>query len=193
VADDDRPPLDAPEAWASPFFVGPREGRAPHLEALQGALTSSRHFLLSAARGMDAAALAARPTHGGNTVGQLLVHVAAAERLFQRITRDGSRFGDEDAAFARAFRFEGDPLVGQGIEAYQRHLAEVRAETEALFTARDDAWLTEPRTFAGRPSTTHYYWLHLLMDEARHTGQVILLRKYLLPGADGAFDAYGGL
>jgi len=32
--------------------------------------------------------------------------------------------------------------------------------------------------------------VHLLMDEARHLGQIILLRKYLLPGVDAAFDPY---
>ena len=182
-----------PEAWSSPVYVGPTAGRAPHLEVLTRALTSSRHFLLSAVRDADAATLAAQPPHGGNTIGQLLVHVAAAERLFQNLTGRGTHFGDDEGDFVRAFRFEADPLAGSGLDAYLAHLEEVRAATTALFAARDDAWLAEPRTFAGRPSTTHYYWLHLLMDEARHTGQIILLRKYLLPDADGAFDPYGGL
>lgn len=35
-----------------------------------------------------------------------------------------------------------------------------------------------------------YYWLHFLMDEARHGGQIILLRKHLLTGADAAFDPF---
>jgi hypothetical protein len=30
------------------------------------------------------------------------------------------------------------------------------------------------------------------MDEARHAGQVIRLRTYLLPDADGAFGPYAG-
>lgn len=182
-----------PEAWSSPVYVGPKAGRAPQLEALASALASSRHFLTSALRGADAATLAARPVHGVNTIGQLLVHVAAAERLFQNLTGRGTHFGDDEADFARAFRFEADPLAGRELDAYLGHLAEVRAATVALFAARDDAWLAEPRTFARRPSTTHDYWLHLLMDEARHTGQIILLRKYLLPGADAGFDPYAAL
>jgi len=182
-----------PEAWASPVYVGPKAGRAPHLEALASALASSRHFLLSAVRDADAATLAATPAHGVNTIGRLLVHIAAAERLFQNLTGRGTHFGDDEEDFRRAFRFEADPLAGSDLDAYLTHLAEVRAATVALFAARDDAWLAEPRTFVGRPSSTHYYWLHLLMDEARHTGQIILLRKYLLPGADAGFDPYAAL
>jgi hypothetical protein len=56
--------------------------------------------------------------------------------------------------------------------------------------ARDGSWLRETRTFAGRPANMHYYWLHYLQDEARHTGQIILLRKHLIPGADPEFDPY---
>jgi uncharacterized damage-inducible protein DinB len=182
-----------PEAWSSPVYVGPTAGRAPHLEVLTRALTSSRHFLLSAVRDADAAMLAAKPPYGGNTIGQLLVHLAAAERLFQNLTGRGTGFGEDEGDTDRAFRFAEDPLAGRGLDAYLAHLAEVRGATLALFAARDDGWLAEPRTFAGHPSTTHYYWLHLLMDEARHTGQIILLRKYLLGMADAAFDPYGGL
>jgi len=182
-----------PMAWSSPVYVGPTVGRAPHLEVLTCALTSSRHFLLSAVRDADAATLAAKPPHGVNTIGRLLVHIAAAERLFQNLTGRGTHFGDDEEDFRRAFRFEADPLAGSDLDAYLTHLAEVRAATVALFAARDDAWLAEPRTFVGRPSSTHYYWLHLLMDEARHTGQIILLRKYLLPGADAGFDPYAAL
>jgi uncharacterized damage-inducible protein DinB len=182
-----------PDAWSSPSFVGPMRGRAPQLEALTTMLTSTRRFTTSAVRGLDADTLAALPPYAGNSIGTLLVHLAAAERLIHNITGRGERFGDHEAAFARAFRFEEDPLRGRALEAYLDHLAEVRTGTLALLANRDDAWLATPRTFGGRPSTTHYYWHHLILDEARHTGQIVLLRKYLLPGAEPAFDPYAGI
>lgn len=173
-----------------PFRIGPRAGRAPRLETLASELASSRHFLLRATRGLDADALRASPTPAANTVGALLCHIAAAERMFQRLTGEGTGFLEEDADYAGAFRFERDPLRGESIDAYVAHLADVRGTTMALFSSRSDRWLDEPRTFAGHPSNNHYYWLHLLMDEARHTGQIILARKYLLPEADADFDPY---
>lgn len=182
-----------PDAWSSPSFVGSTLGRAPQLEALTTMLTSTRRFTVSAVRGLDAEGLAARPPYGGNSIAMLLVHLAAAERMIHNITGRDERFSDDETAFARAFRFEEDPLRGQDLHAYLEHLAEVRAGTLALLAAQDDAWLATPRTFGGRPSSTHYYWHHLILDEARHTGQMVLLRKYLLPGADPAFDPYGGL
>ncbi len=182
-----------PDAWSSPSFVGPTHGRAPQIEALASMLTSTRRFTASAVRDLDAAALAAPPPYGGNSIGMLLVHVAAAERMFQNITVRGVQFGEDETTFARAFRFEEDPLRGRDLEAYLAHLAQVRSATLALLAERDDAWLATPRTFGGRPSSTHYYWHHLVLDEARHTGQIVLLRKYLIEGADPTFDPYAGL
>jgi uncharacterized damage-inducible protein DinB len=178
---------------SSPLWIGPTAGRAPRLETLLASLTASRHFLLSATRDLDRAALTAAPAIGPNTIGMLLSHIAAAERLFVNLTGAGFQFRDDDVDARQAFRFERDPLAGESIERYWDHLAAVREDTAALFAARDDAWLDEPRTFAGRPSNTHYYWLHLLMDEARHVGQIIVLRKYLLPEAAPEFDPYAGL
>lgn len=183
-------PLDTAGATGQPFRIGPREGRAPRLETLASELLASRTYLLRATRGLDADALRAPAQGTPNTVGMVLTHIAAAERLFQRITGDGTGFTEEDAPHEEAFRFRGDPLAGRPLDAYVDHLAAVRRDTLALFAERTDAWLDEDRTFAGHPSNTHYYWLHLLMDEARHTGQIILLRKYLLPGADASFDPY---
>lgn len=177
----------------APFLVGAAEGRAPRLETLGSQMDACRRFLISAVRGMEADELAAEPGPTRNTVGGLLSHLAGAERMFQLLTSEGRGFGPDDEEAADAFWYRRDPLKGQGLEAYLAHLAAVRQGTRALFEARDDAWLDDPRTFGGRPANVHYFWTHLLMDEARHTGQVILLRKYLLPGASPDFEPYGGL
>lgn len=177
----------------APFLVGPAHGRAPRLETLWSQMDACRRFLLSAVRDLSAEDLAADPAPARNTIGGLLAHLAAAERMFQLLTSEGRGFGPDEQDYAEAFWHRHDPLRGQGLDAYLGHLATVRAGTRALFEARDDAWLDDPRSFGGRPANVHYFWTHLLMDEARHTGQVGLLRKYLLPGGASDFDPYGGL
>jgi hypothetical protein len=56
--------------------------------------------------------------------------------------------------------------------------------------ARDDASLEKSRTFSGHPANIHYFWFHYLQDEVRHTGQISLIRKHLLPSSDASFDPY---
>jgi hypothetical protein len=179
----------------TPFLVTPREGFTPRIGLLAAELESSRHYLLRASRELTVAQLDAAPGTARNTMGELLAHVDAAENLFQRITFEDRMFNDEEkarysAVFEFAFDSGGRPR-GRTIESCHAQLAETRARTLEGLRRQDDAWLDTPRTFSKQPSNTFYYWLHLLMDEARHTGQLILIRKHLVDGADPAFMPYG--
>ncbi len=176
-----------------PFQLGPRPGPNPRASTLLSELEMARLFTLSIVRGLSAEQLAASPIAGKNAIGSVLSHLTAAEGVMQRITTGGQPFPDEAEEDKRAFGFEGDPLVGQGLDAYLERLEARRARTREIFAERDDAWLDEPRSFLGNPGNHHYYWFHLLLDEARHQGQMILLRRYLLPDADLEFQPYVGL
>ena len=175
---------------SSPFLIAP----ADHDETLMGTLfammTSVRHYLRTATRELDAAALDAVPEPAHNSIGAILAHIAAAERMLVNITVHGRQFDDDEEAFRAAFRFERNPLAGNDVAAYHEHLATVRARTLHALRDKDDAWLLESTTFFGQPSNTLYYLFHMLQDEARHTGQIILLRKHVLPGADPEFQPY---
>lgn len=175
------------------FVVGPSSGAQPRLEALWSQLGQSRRFLLSAVRDLSAEDLAARPAPALNAIGAVLSHVVAAEWMFVNLTAHGRTFDADEEELGRAFRYEADPLAGGDIDAYRAQLAAARERTRTVFAAKDDAWLDGERSFFGAPSNNHYYWTHLLMDEARHTGQVILIRKYLLPNPDAEFKPYAGL
>jgi uncharacterized damage-inducible protein DinB len=174
------------------FVIGEREGFSPRVGVLVSELANARHFLFRAARDLSVEQLDARPGLGVNSIGQLLAHVAAAETMLRSVSLYGRRFDDaERDRWGAAFTFEDSPWTsGRPLEAYLDDLRAVREVSLAGLREKDDAWLSEPMTFAGKPANKHYYWLHLLQDEARHTGQVILLRKYLIPGADPAFYPY---
>lgn len=178
---------------AHPFKLGPQGSANPRLTTLLSELEIVRRFTLSVVRDLRPEELAAVPGAGRNSVGSVLAHVAAAERLMQRIVTGGEAFppGTEDDR--RVFAFEYDPLAGSPLDAYLEALTATRARTREVFAEREDAWLDEPRTFFGNPANYHYYWVHLLLDEGRHQGQIVLLRKYLLPSADPEFDPYAAL
>ena len=174
----------------NPFLIGPRGGPNPRLETLLAQLASSRHYLLNAARDLKARELDSIAPGCPNTIGSLLAHVAAAEAMFRNITCHGRQFAEHEEELKRAFQFANNWLAGSDYEGYREELRRSHQETVSLLSRKGDAWLDTPTTFMGRPSNYHYYWTHLLMDEARHTGQAILIRKHLMPGHDPEFQPY---
>ena len=174
----------------SPFLIAPTAHPEPLMGTLLAMMRSVRHYLRTATRELGARELDAVAPDTRNSIGALLAHLAAAEVMIVNITAHGRQFADDEADFAAAFRFERNPLEGGDVARYHEHLAEVRARTLGVLAERDDAWLLAEKTFFGQPSNNLYYLFHLLQDEARHTGQIILLRKRLLPDADPSFHPY---
>mgnify|MGYP006306325213 CR=1 FL=1 len=173
------------------FLIGRRSGYTACVGVLVSELENARHYLLGALRGIDHEALHARPDSVPNSVAQIVSHLVAAEALMRAITFEGRMLDAErDPAALAALRFEVEPPDDHGPAAYRDDLAASRATTLAGLRERDDAWLEGSTTFRGRPANRRYYWLHYLQDEARHTGQITLIRKYLLPLPEPDLDPY---
>ena len=174
------------------FVIGPRDGFSPRVGVLVSSLQNTRHYLRNAVRGLSLEQLDARPEPAQNTIGQLLAHLAAAETMFQRMLFEGRRFNDaERERWGACFEFQESRWSrGRRLEAYLTDLDDARVHTLMALQHRDDDWLNTPRPFAGRPANHHYFWFHFLQDEARHTGQIIVLRKHLIPQAEPDFDPY---
>ena len=174
------------------FVLGPGDGFAPAVGTLVSQLEVTRHYLLRATRELTAAQLDAVPLGALNPIGAVLRHLVAAERMFQVMTFEERGFDeDEKACWWPAFTFADVARPrGEGLAEPHSALAEARATTLQGMRERDDAWLARPATFFGRPCNVLYYWTHFLLDEARHTGQIIVARKHGLPDADPDFEPY---
>jgi uncharacterized damage-inducible protein DinB len=174
------------------FVIGERSGYTPRIGLLVSELQNARHYLLRATRELSVAELDAKPGAAKNSIGAILAHLDAAENMFQRILFEGRRFNEEEMPlYNPPFEFEGgDRTHGRDIDSYHRDLDETRVRTLAGLRQHDDAWLDTPKTFMKQPSNIFYYWFHYIQDEARHTGQVILIRKHLMVGADPGFEPY---
>jgi len=174
------------------FVIGEREGYDLRIGTLVSQLQNARHYLLRAARNLSQEELDASPGAAPNTIGSILAHLDAAENMFQRITFEDRRFNDEESLrYQPYFEFEGgERSHGLPLDAYVDALRETRARTLEGMSRRSDGWLDTPKTFMKQPANVFYYWFHFLLDEARHTGQVILIRKHLVKGADPDFYPY---
>lgn len=175
-----------------PFVIGDRPGYDGRIGVVVSMLENARTFLRAAVRDLDVAALDARPAGAINTIGSILAHLPAAEMFLGfRAFEDRRATPEERAALMPRFGFENSTEpAGRDLASYLADLDKTRRATLERMRGLKESWLTEPRTFAGKPSNVFYFWLHYLEDEARHTGQIILIRKHLMSGASSEFDPY---
>ncbi|MBB5363692.1 hypothetical protein [Deinococcus humi] len=65
---------------------------------------------------------------------------------------------------------------------YTQLLGEVRQQTLERLAQQDDAWLAcEFTLLDGALVNHHWAWFHVFEDELSHRGQMLLIRRHLLP------------
>jgi uncharacterized damage-inducible protein DinB len=183
----------APEtATAGPNMLGPLPGYSPQIGAFVSQLTWMREMngVLRATDKLTQADLDYLFDKDANTIGALMLHLAATETYYQMNTFDGMKWD----SWPEDVKKKWDPAMNLGdagrstIKGHDRDyyvsiLHEVREKTLAEFRKKDDAWfLSADKTWPWGPTNNLCKWFHVCEHEAHHTGQIALLRKRL-PGA----------
>jgi uncharacterized damage-inducible protein DinB len=173
-------------------ILGPKPGYAPQVGTLVSLLTWMREAngAISASKGLSQADLDYLLDAKANTIGALLLHLAATETYYQLNTFNGMKWG----SWPDTAKQKWDPasqlgdlgrktIKGHDLNYYLDALKETRAKSLAEFTKRDDAWLMAvDKDWPWGPTNNFCKWFHVCEHEAHHTGQIALLRKRL-PGA----------
>jgi uncharacterized damage-inducible protein DinB len=163
-----------------PNIIGPREPYSPHLGTLVSMLNWMRGVILQPVRGLTVAQLDYLHDAKANTIGALLLHLAAIERLYQVHTFDGRKWNDVDdndkkqwGAAAGLGKDARKSIKGNNLAYYLDKLKEVREHTLAELQKRDDAWLmqVDPDGFGG-PTNNYCKWFHVCEHESNHNGQI---------------------
>ena len=183
----------APEnAPTGPNMLGPLPGYSPQIGTFLSQLTWMREMngVLRATEKLTQADLDYLFDKNANTIGALMLHLAATETYYQFNTFDGMEWDSWSAEIKKKW----DPAMNLGdagratIKGHDRDyyvniLHEVREKTLAEFRKKDDAWfLAADKTWPWGPTNNLCKWFHVCEHEAHHTGQIALLRKRL-PGA----------
>ncbi len=172
--------------------LGPRPGYSPQVGSFVSMLTWMRdaNGVLSATRGLSQADLDVLFDANANSIGALMLHLAATETYYGLHTFDGMKWGgwpdDVKKKWDAAMEL-GDAgrktIKGHDRDYYVSILREVRDKTLAQFAKHDDAWLMAvDKDWPWGPTNNLCKWFHVCEHEAHHTGQIALLRKRL-PGA----------
>lgn len=173
-------------------MIGPRPGYTPQVGTLVTMLTWMETAVIRPTLGLTQPQLDFLLDNNANTIGALMLHLAATEVLYQRITFNNENFEkfppDYEAKWGAAMNL-GDAgrtqIKGHEVGYYQDALREAREKTLAEFAKRDDAWLLnklkEPG-WGGGPINNYCLWFHVCEHISHHAGQIDLIIKRL-PGA----------
>lgn len=175
-----------------PNMLGPLPGYSPQIGTFVSQLTWMREIngVLRATEKLSQPDLDYLFDKNANSIGALMLHLAATETYYQLNTFDGMKWDSWSADIKKRW----DPAMNLGdagratIKGHDRDyyvniLHEVREKTLAEFRKKDDAWfLAADKTGPWGSTNNLCKWFHVCEHEAHHTGQIALLRKRL-PGA----------
>ena len=180
----DAPPIGPDQG---PNIFGPREGYSPQIGTLVSMLNWMRGAILQPVQGLTVVQLDYLHDAKANTIGALLLHLAAIERLYQIHTFEGRKWGDVDnetkkewdapAALGKEAR---KSIKGHELAYYLDKLKTVRAQTLAELQKRDDGWLMQvDPDWSWGPTNNYCKWFHVCEHESNHNGQIKWLKARL--------------
>lgn len=174
------------------WLIGPRKGYTPEIGTLVSMMAFTRMQVLHNVKGFSQADLDFLLDGKANTIGALLLHLAATETYYGL-----NSFGDvkwdgwsEDIKKKWGVPMNlGEParkaIKGNSLDYYLNLLHESREKNLAEFKKRDDKWLTAVDTEMGM--NNYGKWFHVAEHESNHDGQIKFL-KSRLPGAKPAAE-----
>ena len=166
-------------------IIGPKAGFSPQIGTLVSMMNWMRMVILGPVKGMSVADLDYLVDDKANSIGAMLLHLAATERFYQIHTFEGRKWGDWDLAdrekWAVASRLgEGArrTIKGNPLDFYLEKLETVREHTLKEFAKRDDAWLmsVDEEWYWG-PTNNYCKWFHVCEHESNHNGQFKFIKS----------------
>jgi hypothetical protein len=171
-------------------IIGPKKGFSPQIGTLVSMMDWMRSVILRPVNKMTVEQLDYLHDAKANTIGALLLHLAATEKYYQLHTFEGKKWGTWDDAIKKQWDIPmqlGDKaretIKGNDLNYYLNTLKEVREHTLAEFKKRDDKWLmTVDKEWPWGPTNNYCKWFHVCEHESNHNGQIKWI-KSRLPGA----------
>ncbi|WP_102127387.1 DUF664 domain-containing protein [Deinococcus planocerae] len=171
------------EDWQRACVIEPPPGYTPNIGVLVAMLHYARLTTLQAVTGLNVEELDAIPPGFSNSIGMLLAHIAAVDRMYQRLSFENRDLDEGEMVLyggAISFGQEGERVQGFPLEHYLSELEAAREGTLAELARRDDAWLASRLGVPGFDYPNHHWaWFHVMEDEVSHRGQIRILRKAL--------------
>ncbi|MBK8505032.1 MAG: DinB family protein [Saprospiraceae bacterium] len=169
------------------YIIGPRAGYTDQVGTLLSTMTMMRTWVIDTVRNLTTEQLDYQIDDQSNSIGAMLLHLAATERYYQLNTFEGMEWDSWSDDIKKEWDVAMDlgddarkHIVGHKIDYYLQKLEEVRNVTKKEFAKRDDAWLQKSEPFFGNQPTNNYCkWFHVCEHESNHNGQMKFITKRL--------------
>ncbi len=169
------------------YLLGPMEGYSPYIGSLLSSMNMMRAWVVYQVKDLTVDQLDYQLDDQSNSIGGMLLHLAATEKYYQLNSFEGMEWG----SWSDDIKKEWDIPMGLGPEArevirgnpleyYLEKLETVREVTKTEFAKRDDDWLFESEPFFQNLPTNNYAkWFHVCEHESNHNGQIKFIKKRL--------------
>ncbi len=164
---------------------GKREGYTEQVSILVSMMDWMRATVLRSVEGISQKELDFLLDKDSNSIGAMLMHLAATERFYQIHTFEGRKWGNFDKKDTDRWNVGSrlgdqarEEIKGNPISYYRDQLEEVREFTLAELKNRDDSWLMQSTDFFGNQPTNNYCkWFHVVEHESNHNGQIKYIKS----------------
>jgi len=174
---------------ARDWTVGPRSGFTAEIGTLVSMMAFTRRQVLMNVKGLSQQDLDFLLDAKANTIGALLLHLAATETYYGLNTFGGMKWDSWSDDIKKKWDVPmnlGDParkaIKGNNLDYYVNALLEAREKTLTELKKRDDKWLMVSETDEGDKVNNYGKWFHVAEHESNHDGQIKFL-KSRVPGA----------
>lgn len=166
------------------FMIESAGGFSQQMGRLVSMMNYARWTTLEAVKELSAEQLDYLMDEKANSIGALLVHIAAVEYVYYvRTIEKRDMTEDERKEWGPALELGNrgrSAIKNNPLQYYLDILNKVRERTLKSLSELSDEWLDEyepePR-FGNRPVNNYFKWFHVFEDEINHRGQIRLIRK----------------
>ncbi len=163
--------------------IGPKQGFTPHIGTLVSMLDWLSNSVIQYNRDMSVEQLDFIYDEESNSIGSLMMHLAAVEVVYQDLTF----FGLEDFSTENKQKWgvamelgetARKEIKGNPLSYYEEAFREVRENTKKGMQTRDDKWLLSGETKEWNWNN-YCKWFHVAEHYANHRGQMTWYAKRL--------------
>lgn len=166
-------------------IVGPKEGYTSQVGTLVSMMNWMRMVILSPVKDMSISDLDYLVDDEANSIGAMLMHLAATERFYQIHTFENKEWGDWPKADVKKWTTASElgetarkEIKGKPYDYYLEEMTNIREFTLEEFKKRDDAWLLSvDEKFPWGPTNNYCKWFHVCEHESNHNGQFKFIKS----------------